>query len=91
MKRIIELAKSLWPVRPRKVPFDSSAIAWAQYDRARRSLTLCFRPHKPGGDSRCYQYGSVEPSRYRELLRAESAGRYFNQKIRNTYPYRQLV
>ena len=37
-----------------------------------------------------YQYIGVPPRTYRELLTAESKGRYFNREIRDSYPYVQV-
>ena len=37
-----------------------------------------------------YQYLEVPSRTYEQLLRAESKGRYFNNEIREIYPYGQV-
>jgi lysyl-tRNA synthetase class 2 len=69
---------------PAEVELHSSAISSVSYDRARRSLRVQFRRGK------IYEFGSVEPWRYRQLINSSSVGRYFVSEIRNRYPYRQL-
>jgi len=91
MKRLIEFVQRVLPTRPTRVPLDSSAIEWVSYDRHRRSLIVGFRAKRSGASGGRYEYGSVEPHRFRDLLRAESAGRYFVAEIRNAYPTRRIV
>ena len=57
----------------KRVRLGSSAIATIAYDEEMRSLDVGFR----GGDT--YRYFNVSKSIYRELLKAESAGAYWNE------------
>ncbi|MFX3778833.1 KTSC domain-containing protein, partial [Streptococcus suis] len=63
---------------------DSTVIAAAGYDPDTAMLELAFT----SGD--VYQYFAVPPSVHRGLVSAESAGRFFAERIRNRYPTRQL-
>ncbi|HTT85254.1 MAG TPA: KTSC domain-containing protein [Rhizomicrobium sp.] len=64
---------------------DSSAVEFVRYDDRRRQLTIGFN-----GRPRPYRYDGVPPGIYRELITAESAGRYFNANIRDRYPFTEL-
>jgi lysyl-tRNA synthetase class 2 len=64
---------------------ESSVVAFVRYDNRRRHLIVGFR-----GRARPYRYESVPGRVYRELLTAESAGRYFNASIRDHYPFVEL-
>lgn len=59
---------------------DSSAIASARYDTARRVLEITFT----GG--RVYDYRGVPEAIWTALLKADSKGRFFNAQIRDVYP-----
>ncbi|MFJ3787691.1 KTSC domain-containing protein [Kitasatospora sp. NPDC090091] len=63
---------------------DSSVLRSVGYDAARRVLELEFT----GG--RLYVYRAVPGRVHRELMAAESHGRYFVREIRGRYPYRRL-
>ena len=63
----------------------SSAVEFVRYDDRRRQLIVGFR-----GRPRPYRYEGVPQNVYRELLGAESAGRYFNDHIRDRYPFTEL-
>jgi hypothetical protein len=54
------------------VRLGSSAIAAVRYDEKKRTLDVEFR----GGDT--YRYMHVPEFAYRELLKAESAGAFWN-------------
>ncbi|MEU8921207.1 KTSC domain-containing protein [Kitasatospora sp. NPDC048545] len=62
---------------------DSSVLRSVGYDRAARLLELEFA----GG--RLYVYADVPARVHRELLAAESHGRYFVRRIRGRYAYRR--
>ncbi|HEX4159158.1 MAG TPA: KTSC domain-containing protein [Rhizomicrobium sp.] len=64
---------------------DSSAVEFVRYDDRQRQLIVGFR-----GRNRPYCYEGVPPRVYRELITAESAGRYFNAHIRDRYPFTEL-
>lgn len=63
---------------------DSSALRSVGYDAAHLVLELEFT----GG--RVYVYAAVPGRVYRELLAAESLGRYFAREIRGRYAYRRV-
>lgn len=58
---------------------DSNTINYAGWDQANQVLRLEF------DNLSHYDYLNVPESVYEELVTADSAGRYFNQKIKNTY------
>ena len=58
---------------------DSSMIASASYDDDRKVLEIRFRT------ARVYQYREVPRGVYEELIASDSAGKYFNEVIRNGY------
>lgn len=64
----------------KRTSLESSAIASAGYDPATAVLELEFT----SGD--VYRYFAVPGSVHRGLLDADSAGRYFRDRIRDTYP-----
>ena len=64
-----------------RVELKSTAMNAATYQDQSASLELEFRT------GAIYRYLAVPAQTYRELLRAESKGRYFNQHIRNRFPY----
>lgn len=66
-------------------PFpDSSVIASAGHDPARRILQIEFR------SGRVYAYFSVPPQTYTSLCTAPSAGGYFNRMIRNRFGFQEV-
>ncbi|WP_426623940.1 KTSC domain-containing protein [Leifsonia sp. McL0607] len=64
----------------RRVKFDSTAIVSAGYDPETAVLEIEFTS---GG---VYRYRLVPPHVWRELREAESAGRYFGERIRDRFP-----
>ena len=68
----------------RRVPLESTLLAWARYDAARRRLDVGFH------SGELYRYFGVSRKYYQELLSADSKGRYFNQNIRNCFSYQNL-
>ncbi|MFK4836780.1 KTSC domain-containing protein [Microbacterium sp. ZW T2_14] len=64
----------------RRHHIDSTAIASAGYDAATAMLEIEFT----SGD--VYRYFAVPPSIHRGLRAAESAGRFFRERIRDVYP-----
>ena len=64
-----------------RTPIDSTNLASVGYDPGSRTLEVEFQ----GG--RVYQYFDVPPTRFRELLQADSAGRVLNTRIKGTYSY----
>jgi len=68
----------------RRHRLDSAAIASAGYDADTAVLELEFT----SGD--VYRYFAVPPSVHRALREADSAGRYFRDRIRDVYPTEQV-
>ncbi|MFB7615609.1 KTSC domain-containing protein [Kitasatospora sp. NPDC056181] len=64
---------------------DSSALRSVGYDAALLVLELEFT----GG--RVYVYEAVPGRVHRELMAAQSHGRYFVREVRGRYAYRRLV
>jgi len=64
----------------RRHHLDSAAIASAGYDVETAVLELEFT----SGD--VYRYFAVPPSIHRGLRSADSAGRFFRERIRDVYP-----
>jgi len=67
-----------------RLPVDSSAIASVGYDRDTCVLEIEFVE----GD--VYQYFAVPRRVHRELLAADSMGRYFQSQIRDRYGYQRV-
>ena len=65
-------------------PVESSTLASVGYDETQYLLELEFRS---GG---VYQYLGPLDSLHLELMTAESKGRFFNQNIRDRFPYVRL-
>jgi hypothetical protein len=84
LEKLVFRLKTMIPFTPVRVPVESSAIKSASYDRHRRSLSVEFQN---GG---IYEYGSVEPGKFRSLLQADSVGKFFVSNIRNDYPCRKI-
>lgn len=62
----------------------SSAIARVLYDAATRTLAVTFT------SGRKYIYENVPPAVASEFQTASSQGAYFNWRIRDQYPFREL-
>ena len=55
------------------------------YDHANQVLEVEFQ------SGMIYRYLDIPPGIYKELLEAESKGRYFNSEIRDTYEFVQVA
>ena len=62
-------------------PVESSTLASVGYDATVLVLELEFR------SGEVYQYLGAPHHLHRQLMEAESKGRFFNQKIRDRFPY----
>lgn len=62
-------------------PVESSMLHSVGYDPVESILELEFH------DGRFYQYGKVPEEIYRELMAADSKGRYFLTYIQDQYPF----
>lgn len=63
----------------RRTAVDSTTMISVGYDSAQQILEIEFT------SGVVYQYLEVPAAVFDELMRAESKGRYFNQKIRDDY------
>jgi hypothetical protein len=63
---------------------ESTTLVMVSYDDARGLLQLEFFSRA------VYQYFSVPAAVHQSLLDASSKGRYFNQAIRERFPYRLI-
>lgn len=66
-----------------RVRLGSAAIAAVTYDEKRRTLDVEFR------DGDTYHYAHVPTFVYRELLKAESAGAFWNE-VKDEFDYVKL-
>lgn len=64
---------------------DSTNLRAAEYDPFMKVLILRFHT---GGD---YEYVDVEREVFTELVKAESAGKYFHQHIRGKYEFLKVT
>jgi hypothetical protein len=64
----------------KRVRLGSAAIAAVSYDEKKRTLDVEFR------DGDIYRYAHVPKFVYRELLKAESAGTFWNQ-VKDNYEF----
>jgi hypothetical protein len=67
-----------------RTALNSTSLKGAAYCFQKALLELEFR------SGAIYRFGGVPEATYRELLRAESKGVYFNHHIRNRFPYVKL-
>ena len=65
-------------------PVESSTLASVGYDETQVLLELEFR------SGELYRYFGPPHNIHRELMTAESKGRFFNQNIRDRFPYVRL-
>jgi hypothetical protein len=65
--------------------FESKLLAASAYDGGKRILYLRFR------SGEVYRYFEYPEEQYRQLLEAESRGRYFLSHIRNQFRYERLA
>jgi lysyl-tRNA synthetase class 2 len=68
---------------PQRVPLESSAIVAVTYDDGNRTLDVEFR------EGHSYRYKHVPEFVYRALLKAESAGAFWNS-IKDRFDYVKL-
>ena len=71
-------------VKTQRTPVISANLASVGYDRATATLEIEFR----GGA--LYRYGGVPHPIYRELMSADSKGRYFVQHIRGKFAFERV-
>lgn len=62
---------------------DSTAIRHVRYRDEPRELDVTFKD-----SGKTYTYVGVPKSRYAALLEADSVGAYFNERIRDRFPYK---
>jgi len=66
-----------------RIELDSTALAWVRYLPAERVLQVGMH------SGMVYDYIDVPLPIYRDLLAAESKGRYYNQHIRSAFPFQR--
>ncbi len=64
-----------------RIVLESSNLRSIRYDKTDNCLEIEFQ------NGRIYQYFDIPKNVYKELLSAESHGRYFNHEIRDCYAY----
>ena len=67
-----------------RLRLESTTLDWVRYDPPRRRLEIQFRSEER------YLYFQVPPHCYEQLLASSSKGAYFNQYIRNCFPFQHL-
>ena len=67
-----------------RIDVDSRLLNWLEYNEVERRLRLGLRSEE------VYDFLQVPPEVYQRLLATDSKGRYFNEHIRNRFPYRRL-
>ena len=63
---------------------DSSTIRRVKYDKPSETLRVEFH------NGREYEYGDVPFNTFKDLIHAESVGRFFNSSVRNAFNYQEL-
>jgi len=63
-------------------PVESSVIAAAGFDPQRRIMLVLYNT------GRAYEYHAVPPEVFQGLMESESKGRYLNDKVLGTFPYK---
>lgn len=58
------------------VNVESSNLKLVGYDKHTLTLEICFH------NGAIYQYSPISHKRYKELIEADSVGKYFSQRIR---------
>ena len=72
-------------IKEQMTSVDSSMINKYVYNFASKSLKVEFT------SGALYEYNNVEPDLYDNLCKAESAGKFFNEKIKNNFEHVQLL
>jgi hypothetical protein len=67
--------------RMQRQPVESTTMRSVGYDQTNQVLEVEFQ------SGTIYQYLGIPPAIYKDLLAAESKGRYFNSEIRDTYEF----
>jgi uncharacterized Fe-S cluster-containing MiaB family protein len=67
-----------------RVAVDSSMIASIGYDASSTVLEIEFT------SGSIYQYDEVPADHHNGIMKAESHGKYFNENIKEVFPYRQI-
>jgi lysyl-tRNA synthetase class 2 len=63
---------------------ESSMMTQVEYDDDAQELDILFASGKR------YRYFGVPPDIYAELLDAESKGQFFNEEIKDVYPFSEV-
>jgi hypothetical protein len=78
------------PIKGGRKPVKSSSIVSVGYDEERRILEVEIPRREGEKDRRVYQYLNVSPKVYRAFMDAKSKGRYYDERIKNRYKYREV-
>lgn len=73
-----------WPLAPKKLHVESSAIKTIYYHASRDELDVEFK------NGSVYRYFGVPAATYKALAGADSIGREFVANVRNEFDYQQL-
>lgn len=63
-------------------PVESSVIAAAGFDPQQRIMVVLYNT------GRAYEYHAVPPEVFQGLMESRSKGRYLNDKVLGTFPYK---
>ncbi len=72
-------------IKEQETTVDSSMINRYIYNFATKTLKVEFN------SGALYEYKNVEAELYDELCKSESAGKFFNEKIKNNFEHTQLL
>lgn len=67
-----------------RVEVESTLLRSVGYDPVTEVLEIELR------NGRVYQFSSIAEDVYRELMASASLGHYFNESIKDAYPYRRV-
>lgn len=77
------------PIEGGRTPVESSTVVSIGYDEERKILEVEL-PRTETEKRRIYQYFDVPKKVHRQLMDAESKGRYFDKHVRYRYKYREV-
>lgn len=72
-------------LKEQQTTVDSSTIKKFVYNFVSNSLKIEFN------SGAIYEYNNISPDLYDSLCKAESQGKFFNEKIKHTYDYTKLL
>jgi lysyl-tRNA synthetase class 2 len=82
----INRGEKIMEVKSEVMPFvESSMMSRVEYDEDTSELDITFKSGKT------YRYREVPPDVYSDLLDAESKGEFFNENIKDTFDFVEVV